>query len=323
MAKRPDALQTVMLVLELLKRIPRTRKVSARELHEQLPAHLARDLRTVQRQLDLLTQAFDIERDDSSRPYGYRWKERAPGLAIPRLSEQESLVLALAQAHLAALLPAHVMRSMSGFFAQAGRQLAVDAEAPRSAREWLRKVRVVDTTQPLLPPSIAPGVFESVSDALYWNRWLAIDYRNAAGERSQVRVMPLGLAQQGPRLYLVCRFEGYDNERSLALHRMRSATVMPHGFVRPREFRLDRYDEEGRFGFGEGRRIVLEFWIERGAGAHLLESPLAQDQTVQLVGDGYEVRGTVVESEHLRRWLRGFGSGVRVRSPKGLLDRRA
>ena len=320
MAKRPDTLQTVMLVLELLKRIPKTRKVSARELHEQLPAHLARDLRTVQRQLDLLCDAFDIERDDSSKPYGYRWKERAVGLAIPRMSEQESIVLALAQANLAKLLPAHLMRSMSGFFAQAERHLAGEADASRSAREWLGKVRVVETSQPLMPPPISPGVFEQVSDALYWNRWLALDYRNAAGKRTQVRVMPLGLAQQGQRLYLVCRFEGYDNERSLALHRIRAATALPHVFERPRDFSLDSYDEDGRFGFGEGRTIDLHFWIERGAGEHLFETPLSADQTMQPVTGGYEVRATVVESEHFRRWLRGFASGVKVRRPKALLE---
>ena len=97
MHKRPDTREAVLLALELLKRIPRTRKVSARELHEQLPADLARDLRTVQRQLDMLSQAFDIERDDSSKPYGYRWKERGQGLSLPTLSEQESLLLALAE----------------------------------------------------------------------------------------------------------------------------------------------------------------------------------------------------------------------------------
>lgn len=57
-------------------------------------------------------------------------------------------------------------------------------------------------------------MFDAVSEALYYNRWLNIDYSNAHGTRRQVEVMPLGLAQQGSRLYLVCRFKGYDNERS-------------------------------------------------------------------------------------------------------------
>ena len=55
MPRRPDTFETVRIVLEILKRIPRTRKVSASELHAQLKAAgLDRDLRTIQRQLDAL-----------------------------------------------------------------------------------------------------------------------------------------------------------------------------------------------------------------------------------------------------------------------------
>jgi len=318
MAKRPDTRETVLLALELLKRIPKHRKVSARELHEQLPAHLARDLRTVQRQLDMLADEFEIERDDSSKPYGYRWRERSAGLTLPMLSEQESLVLALAEAHLRNLLPASVMRSMSGFFTQAARNLSA-GNADRPANAWLGKVRVVSATQPLLAPKLAAGVFEVVSDALYANRWLVLDYQNAAGQRSRVTVMPLGLAQQGPRLYLVCRYQGFDNERSLALQRIASATASAATFERPKSFRLDRYDDDGRFAFGEGKRIQLVFRIGASAGQHLLESPLSTDQQVKLIKGGYEISATVVESEQLRKWLRGFGKAVSVKKPAGLL----
>ena len=74
------------------------------------------------------------------------------------------------------------------------------------------------------------------------------------------------LAQQGPRLYLVCRFDGYDNERSLALNRISSAAVSTLGFERPKDFDLQKYDADGRFGFGEGKRISLKFRIKRAAG---------------------------------------------------------
>ena len=318
MAKRPDTRETVLLALELLKRIPKNRKVSARELHEQLPEHLGRDLRTVQRQLDMLSDAFEIERDDSSKPYGYRWKERSAGMAMPMLTEQESLVLALAEAHLRNLLPANVMRSMSGFFSQAARQLTVHGRGQRE-HEWLGKVRVVSTSQPLLAPKLAAGVFEIVSDALYWNRWLVLDYRNAADQRSTITVMPLGLAQQGPRLYLVCRYKGFDNERSLALHRIAKAEASAETFARPKDFRLEQYDDDGRFGFGEGKRIRLVFRIDAGAGQHLLESPLAVDQQVKSTANGLEISATVVESDQLRWWLRSFGNAVTVIKPSRLL----
>lgn len=310
MAKRPDTLETVLLALELLHRIPRNRKVSASELHEQLNgAGIQRDLRTVQRQLEMLADHFDIERDDRNKPYGYSWKERAKGLMLPRLTEQESLLLTLAEQYLRNILPANLMKSMEGFFFQARTNLGPHSNAKRE-REWLDKVRVVSTTQPLLPPKVRPGVFEAVSNALYANRWLALDYKNAAGKRVTADVMPLGLAQQGPRLYLVCRFKGFDNERSLAVHRIVSAAVSESTFSRPKDFDLQRYDDDGRFGFGEGKRIRLSFRIAKEAGLHLLESPLSEDQQARELDGQFEITATVVETAQLEWWLRGFGKQV-------------
>lgn len=310
MPKRPDTKETVFFALELLRRIPRNRKVTASDLHKELVGtELERDLRTIQRQLESLSEYFEIERDDRSKPYGYRWKERAEGLSIPSLSEQESLLLTLAEQHLRNLLPANLMKSMASFFTQARSNLGAHGKAARE-REWLAKVRVVSTTQPLLPPKINPGVFEEVSNALFGNRWLQVDYKNAAGRRTQSDVMPLGLAQQGPCLYLVCRFKDYDNERSLALHRILAAQASSLTFDRPKEFNLQQYDDDGRFGFGEGRRIKLSFRIDKDAGGHLLESPLSADQEVREVGGRYEISATVVDTAQLEWWLRGFGKDV-------------
>lgn len=310
MPRRPDTLETVLLALELLRRIPRGRKVTASELHAQLgSAGIDRDLRTVQRQLELLSEHFDIERDDRSKPYGYRWPERAKPVAIPHFSPQESLLLRLAEEHLKNLLPARLMKSLDGVFAQARRNLGPDSTAELE-RQWPGKVRVVATSQPLLPPRIRPGIFETVSEALYANRWLQLDYRNAAGRCAEVQVMPLGLAQQGPRLYLVCRYQDYANERSLALHRILTAKALPLAFQRPRDFDLRKYEDDGRFGFGEGKRVRLRFRIDKKAGAHLLESPLSLDQKVRELTDAFEIVATVVDSAMLQWWLQSFGEDV-------------
>ena len=311
MAKRSDTLETVLLAVELLRRIPRGRKVTASELHLQLKdAGIERDLRTIQRQLEMLSEHFEIERDDRSKPYGYRWLEQAKALAVPNLTPQESLLLQLAAEHLKNLLPTRLMKSMEGFFNQAKRNLGPECNA-RLEREWPSKVRVVATSQPLLPPKIVSGVFEVVSEALYSNHWLHLDYRNSGGKRNKIEVMPLGLVQQGPRLYLVCRYRGYDNERNLALHRMLSAEMSTLAFDRPKEFDLKKYDDDGRFGFGQGRKVRLTFRITRNAGLHLLESPLSSDQQVITLEDGgLEITATVVDSAMLEWWLRGFGDAV-------------
>lgn len=311
MAKRSDTLETVLLAVELMRRIPRGRKVTASELHRQLKdAGIERDLRTIQRQLEMLSEHFEIERDDRSKPYGYRWLEQAKALAVPNLTPQESLLLQLAEEHLKNLLPPRLMKSMEGFFSQAKRNLGPDSSA-RLEREWTSKVRVVATSQPLLPPKIVPGVFEIVSEALYSNRWLHLDYRNSAGKRNKVEVMPLGLVQQGLRLYLVCRYRGYDNERNLALHRILAAEMSTLTFDRPKGFDLKKYDDDGRFGFGEGERMQLTFRIERNAGFHLLESPLSSDQQVIELNDRQlEITATVIDSAMLECWLLGFGDAI-------------
>lgn len=318
MAKRSDTHETVLLALEILHRIPRDRKVSAPDIHKQLiSAGINRDIRTVQRQLDMLSGHFDIERDNRSKPYGYSWKKGSKGFSMPLLTEQESLLLTLAEQHLKSLLPEGLMKSMNPFFETARQNLVTDTKSKLS-REWLNKVRTVSENQPLLPPKIDSKVFEAVSNALFKNHWLEIEYTNAGGYPSKSLAMPLGLAQQGPRLYLVCRYQGYDNERSLALHRMVKAKETTLTFERPKEFNLAKYDDDGRFGFGNGKKIKLSFRIKKDYGKHLLETPLSSDQTYKEIGDDYLITATVVDSDRLDWWLRGFGVQISKISKKNI-----
>jgi predicted DNA-binding transcriptional regulator YafY len=317
MPQRPDSLETLQLSLELLRRIPKRGTITATELRLQLKdAGFGREPRTIQRLLETLCDpesAFNsIERDDSSKPYRYRWKEDAKGFSLPGLNTQESLLLTLAERQLRSLLPAKLMKSMRGFFSQARGQLNERAQSGsfKREREWLDKVRVVSTSQPLLPPKVDVEVFQQVSDALYGNQWLDVDYRNAEGDRKASRVLPLGLAQQGPRMYLVCRYEGYDNERCLALHRFISARASTLTFERPKNFDLWQFDDDGRFGYGDGTKIRLSFRIEKGAGLHVVECPLSLDQQVVELDDDYEITATVVDTDMLDWWLRGFGQRV-------------
>jgi predicted DNA-binding transcriptional regulator YafY len=222
---------------------------------------------------------------------------------------QESLVLTLAEQQLRPLLPPKLFKSMEGFFAQARRNLGPTSSAELE-RQWLKKIRVVSTTQPLLPPPIRPGVLEAVSEALYANLRLHVEYRNAIGQRTKSDVMPLGLAQQGTRLYLVCRFEGFSNERNLALHRIETAKLTSLPFERPRTFDLNAYDGDGRFHLGDGNKIRLKLRIARGAGLHITESPLSPDQTVTEGADYFDITATVVDSVLLDHWIRGFGADI-------------
>ena len=305
MAKRPDGIETVLFTLELLRHIPRSHKVSAADLHDQMSsAGYDRDIRTIQRQLKTLSEHFPIELDEKSKPYGYRWAKDAKGLALPVLSNQESLLLQLAEQQLKNLLPDSLMKSLKSLFRQARANLSGEpSSAPSRDKAWLAKVRVISTTLPLIAPDLKPGVFEHVSNALYGNRWLKLDYRSFNGTTATCEVMPLGLAQQGPRLYLACRYRGFENERTLAMHRILSAKALTLTFERPREFDFVTYEADARFSFGEGRRVRLSFLIEQDMGMILQESPLSADQVVKEADGKFRITATVVESVLLDRWL--------------------
>ena len=176
----------------------------------------------------------------------------------------------------------------------------------------MKKVRVVTTSQPLIPPKIQPEVFEAVSNALFANQELELSYRNASKRLiKDAHVKPLGLVQQGPILYLVCRFESYDNERNLALHRIQQATVLPFKFERPRGFDLAIYDDDGRFHLGDGARIRVCFDLKKSVGYHLIDAKLSLDQEVEELGETYRFRATVVDSTLFWNWLRGL-NGVLI-----------
>ena len=111
-------------------------------------------------------------------------------------------------------------------------------------------------------------------------------------------------------MYLICRFDGFEDNRALAIHRIQQASGSTLTFKRPKDFSLKQYDDDGRFGFGDGKKVRLTFRIKKDYGYHVLESKLSEDQAVKEIGDDYEITATVVDSSMLEWWLRGFGDAV-------------
>lgn len=308
-ATHASALDNAMLLLDIVRRLPRRRFVSSAQLLAQLnEAGYTLTLRTVQRHLEALCQRFPVECDTRSKPYGYRWLEGAAAFNLPALTASEALLLELARSEAAQLLPAQTLHALAPLFATAQHQLG---HAPQPESRWLTKVRRIPESQPLLAPPINAQVFELVTDALNHEHKLRITYRNALGRQRDAVVWPLGLAQQGVRLYLVCRFEGHDDQRILALPRILQAQATGEPFDYPPDFNLARYDGDGHFGISHGRTVRLHFTIDKPSGQHLVESPLSADQQVVEGADDLSFSATVVETELLHRWLRGWGERVR------------
>ncbi|MGF7433167.1 helix-turn-helix transcriptional regulator [Pasteurella bettyae] len=124
-------------------------------------------------------------------------------------------------------------------------------------------------------------------------------------------LMPLAISQQGASIYLVCRFEGFDDNRLLALHRLQKAKISTFGFERPADFNLQQYQDEGNLGFSNQGKIRLSFSIEHGEGFHLIETPLSKDQKLlEESEEYYRFQATVADNDMLKWWLRRFGDNI-------------
>jgi predicted DNA-binding transcriptional regulator YafY len=317
-----DRYRTARAYVLILGMLSRHHWVTAKDVQGRLDeAGWRYDVRTVQGLLKSLAEGdADIERDASGKPYRYRLHKDSPNPWIPELSDREALMLLLAVEHLRQLVPGDVLRWLDGRLQEARRRL--DPENGASPlRSWPQKVAVVSQLPALLPPAIDSEVFEQVSRALLMDRLLTLDYRNAAGSlMSNKSVMPLALVQQSERLFLVCRFQGYDDLRNLALHRIQGAEATPHSFARP-EFSLRQYIRDGGFGFGSGERIELRLLVAPHLAELLAETPLAAGQRIVEAADGrMQVTAEVVRSEQIRWWVRMHGRAVELVAPKDLLS---
>ena len=300
---------TLQLTLELLRRVPHARRISAPELKQQLDANgMVRTLRTIQRLLETLVALGEIE-GDGAHPIGYRRLSKSGGFDAARMTDQESLLLMLALKQLAALLPPSLMQALEGFFAQARRELDPFGD-DSLAKQWLGKVHVASDMPQLIPPKIGEGVLGTVSHALYANLPLRIRYRNAKGIESDKRAEPLGLVQHGVRLYLVSQVEGYAKPLPLALHRMLKVKANKLPFVRPADFDLKRFDEAGGISHATGHEVRVTFLLVRRAAQHVIEAPLSLD--LGHVDEGAHVRFTLTYPDSLRldRWLWSFGPDI-------------
>jgi predicted DNA-binding transcriptional regulator YafY len=300
---------SLKFTLELLRRVPRTRRITAAELKRQLDAiGIERTERAIRMLLDTLADMGEVE-GDGARPIGYRRVPKSRGFDAAQMAEQESLLLMLTQKQLAALLPPSLMQALEGFFAQARRELDPFGD-DSLAKQWLGKVHVSSAMPQLIPPKIGDGVLETVSHALYANLPLRVRYCNAEGQQSDKRVQPLGLVQHGVRLYLVALVDGYEQPLGLALHRVLRVKAGKLAFERPADFDLKRFDDQGGISHATGEDVRLSFRLARKAAQHVIESPLTADQAHVDEGDHVRFSAVYPDSLRLDRWLWSFGPDI-------------
>ena len=60
---------------------------------------------------------------------------------------------------------------------------------------------------------------------------------------------------------------------------------------RPQDFDLQQYDNDTRYGFGEGKKIKLKFRVNKDIGDYPLETQLPTVLQVKEFDDEYEIMG--------------------------------
>lgn len=291
MARSTSALDEAITIIEILQRIPKHRKVTLSEIQEGLAASgIELRTRTLQRYLKAITEtpALGIECDQRARPYGYKQGVNGMATLSHQVSVHECLLLRLAQEHMRFMIPNQLSKSLSPLFDVAQQKFHEDSNK-KAEKAWLKKVAVVGNTLPMQPPKYRTHVFDNVSEALFREVKLEIEYENGQGHTSKSLVNPLGLVQQDVRLYLVCTFDGYQDVRHLALHRIKKATVTEWIGQRPRAFSLDEYITSRQFNYtdGETRKVMLTFKFDNSVTARQLsETPFNQTQKIEALDNG-------------------------------------
>lgn len=303
--------------------------MSTPEVHRKLSVTLL-DLpvvKTVQRRLEDMLEDGLVEVKLRGRAKYWRKVAGASGLAARAggmMTHDEALALQTLRRFATWRIPTLVAEALTPLFDVAGARLAsVKSEHEGRYRKWIDKIEVEAGTFALRYPEIDADIFSAVSQALFNEQQLEIVYQpRAKADNADAKIVhPLGLVEVGGLVYLVAAMSRHPEPAMYRLDRLTRAVMLPGAFSWPRGFKLSDYVREQRqFDFMVAGKIDLKLRFRRGAGNHLLEAPLSDDQRAIQIDDVLEVCGTVRSSQRLRWWLRAFGPNVEVLQPASLRD---
>ena len=307
---------------EMLKLIPRERKITVKELQDKLEGlgHSV-NRRTVERDLDRLSIPFTLEVDTRSKPYGWRYALNMQPTNIPGLTSSEALTLVLLEKYLKTLLPVAIADNLAGHFAAARHSFSIE-HSDSKLHSWLKKVKVLSPGQQLLAPTIDHCIQRTVYNALLQGYQLEMNYLAVDSTKAKHydSVHLQGLVQYGSVIYLVVTINEHNDLRLLVLHRILKVMLKKEALCPLENFDLQTYIDQGGFGFGEtSQPIELVTLFKNGAGHHLIETPLAVDQQIERIDtQTLKITAQVLDTPQLHRWLTSFGPDLEVLTPATL-----
>ena len=258
--------------------------------------------------------SFDIECNNASIPYGWRWLSDAY-VDFPGLTLEEALSMRLIEETVRPLLPASLLKSAESRFKQATKKLDSLKKTNKVSR-WSEKIRVISPALPLLPPELNQEMLETIQSSLLSEKQLEVEYCSFDDDEAKALTLhPLAMVQRGPLTYLVATAFSYPDIRLYSLQRIRNAVLNNSKTKRPDDFNLDRYIESGALQFSDGNTLKLEALVDVDLGRILGETPISEDQKLKMIDYQYSLKATVQDSWQLRWWILSQANGIEVVKP--------
>lgn len=318
MAGNADTLYRQWVLLQTIPAYPRS--ITVREIYERLSSDFDTTVRSIQRDLLMLSTKFGIYEEERGRTKHWSWASDAKALTIPGMTPTQALAWSIADSLLQKLAPQGRLEEIQPFLDRA--KGVLETESMRRTRRWSDRVAIMHPGMPLRPPSIAPSVRGIVHQAVFDGMQLSVAYKARGRKKaSQMRLHPLGLVFRDGVEYLIATVNDYSDPRQLVLHRIMSVQALTDSIVEPEGFDFKAYIQESFAYLESTNELKVRLSIDPYVAEHLFERPLSQDQEIEEVSeDEVIVEASVADSWELRRWIRGLGSAVEVLEPQSLRE---
>jgi len=312
-----DACYRKIQTLHLLPKAPS--RISVSDLHEKLTGQgFDFDKRSLQRDLNALSKLFEIASDGNKDIPGWYWEKNATKLELPEMEPSVALSFKMVKLFLDKFMPPSTLNDLTDYFNHAEKVLTSLSKNHLST--WSNKVELVSRNQPLLAPDVDNDILNTIYSALLSETQFKAHYQPKNEEPRDYVINPLGLVAVDQVLYLVCTLWEYQDVKQLAIHRFINVEQLETEIHSIQDFSLKDYVDKGGFEYVIDHNVInLVLVVSPGIAKHLSETKLAENQVItEETPSKFRLQATVKNTQQLRWWLLGFGSGIEILEPKEL-----
>ncbi|RWZ52233.1 YafY family transcriptional regulator [Halobacillus fulvus] len=166
-------------------------------------------------------------------------------------------------------------------------------------------------------------VLEILQDAVMTERKVILNYEKANGEKTKVRISPLGLVAKSSTWY-VCALNEAEQYRNYKVSRVMEAKLVDEHFERPEEFRLRDFWEKSKAQFVKDLpeyRSTIEVSPQAYRRMMFTGRFFKKEKETELVSGWKELELNFPTEDEALGFVLSFGHEVRVLSPTSLIDR--